>query len=308
MAIQYDKTQLAEKTTDEAYDLPIDFWDDPEELNALVVYVTHRMLKTCYVDDMLYVTCIDELLQAGWEALLSAKAADPLMRKGRVIRRMKRVLKGYMFRHVLNLTQVWICPEGSTSRTQGKWVKQCFSAWEMAGDEATEPTSYSMAEVLDRTMDQEAEQLIYCSRNPEAVLIAREDAAERVAESAAEQPIASTFLFHQLGDGLDVPDLYDGDHPEMEEALFVLLCAMHYKTMPGRRLNRGTKRRYASILVKRMRGESNVTIAAEQGRKRMQVGSDVGKAKQGLKLWYSLSRAEQVEALQTLYEAQADLA
>ncbi|MEM7118982.1 MAG: hypothetical protein AAF614_41575 [Chloroflexota bacterium] len=261
----------------------VTFWEDFEEMESFVRAITFKVTRRHKLDTLTFQTCIDDLLQAAWETLLEQQATDPLAPKRLIISRIAWAVQRYIWNHVFSLY-----------RDRNGEYKSCLTFWKVAGDEFE---AYD-ADLLDSVIDADQQPLYEDALTPEEVLTIEpaEKSAEIVAETFTSRWSDSSFLFHRVRF-----EEIDAQHPELEHALYILLCATQLYLSPHQRLLFKVKRRRAYIMMRRMQGANNVTIGGEQGRPRLHVGADVQSARRMIDRWLKLRHDEQLAALNNLY-------
>ena len=262
----------------------ITFWDDFDELNSLVRAIVYKVTRRHELGVITFQSHIDDLLQLGWQTLLEAQADDPTAPKGKIISRVAWAVQKHIWNQVFSLY-----------RDDNRKTVSCLNFWKVAGAEHEE---YDPGK-LDAFYTVEYQPFGASTTSSPETLIADTEVDEPSADELIEQFTMRwsdrSFLFHRIPfDEVKPTD------PELEHALFILLCATQTYCTPHSKLHPDTKRRRAYIMMRRLQGVDNVTIGQEIDLYRVNVGAHVQSARRTIDRWLKLSRNEQLAALQML--------
>lgn len=263
---------------------PITFWDSFDELNSLVRAIVYKVTRRHNLGIVTFQSHIDDLMQLGWQTLLEAQASDPTEPKGKIMARVAWTVQRYIWKQVFSLY-----------RDDNRKTVSCLNFWKVAGaeNEAYDPGR------LDAYYTVDYQPFGASSTASPEMLIADAETEAPSADELIERFIMRwsdrSFLFHRLPF-----DKVQPTDPELEHALFVLLCATQTYGAPSSKLHADTKRKRAYIIMRRLQGADNVTIGQEIDLYRVNVGAHVQAARRTIERWLKLSRGEQLAALRLL--------
>lgn len=260
----------------------IDFWDNVPEIGRYVRTMAWKTLRRYNARKELVTETLADLEQIGWVSLLECKRTNQAMPKRLVTGRSMSAMRRYLLTDIFNGGMPHLRDyKGGENVAIFRFYELSNAPWHAEyGDDDIEHAFYYRADG---------------SRIPVTY--------ERETELAYEHQICEPLLESGIDQWL----------PNLEQDFYRILTALRLHKMNAtnrgrQRLYFSTYRRYAFLLVCRLRGLTNAQIATISGRHsdpvkaRTRVGSDVKLARGMIEDWLLLTPEERTEALTALQQ------